>query len=156
DEAVARTEFSDRLRDENDDRRAKQIEEGRRPRDQRGRPAGLFVEFGEIDGLAVEAERSAAGPDPKADRDNTPVVVPTRGFIDRDVSWSVHVSFPAFLSVVPVNLPGIHPLPATGIVKHKLGRSGRLARSDHFDADRSVSRWHQLGCGAYLGAFLRD
>ena len=85
DQAVARAEPLDRLADEGDQRRAGQIEERRARRDQRRRPAVQPLQLGDIDALAVEAERPAEGRQQEADDDDAPAVVADRGFVRRRV-----------------------------------------------------------------------
>ena len=93
-QAVARTERPHRLADKGDQHRAEQIEEGRRRRDQRGRPALQPMQFGQIDALAIEAEPPAEGRDQKADRDDAPALVTDRGLVDDDRTGAggVHAS----------------------------------------------------------------
>ncbi|GCC49359.1 hypothetical protein chiPu_0033561, partial [Chiloscyllium punctatum] len=81
DQAAARAERLDRLADEGDQRGTEQIEEGRAGRDQRGRPAVLLVQLGDIDALAVEAETPAEGRQQEADGDDAPAFVTERGFV---------------------------------------------------------------------------
>ena len=102
DHAVAGAEPLDRLADKGDQRRARQIEERRARRDQRRRPAVQPLQLGDIDALAIEAERPAEGRQQETDDDDAPAVVADRGFVQeacscgrpRDVSSSLSSSLP--------------------------------------------------------------
>src|SRR5262249_9144512 len=84
DQAIARAKFPHRLGDEHHDAGAEQIEEGGGARDQRGWPAVGAMQFGEIDALAVEAERPAESRDQEADADDAPTLVAKRSLVDGD------------------------------------------------------------------------
>ena len=113
-QTVARTEPPDRFGHEDHDQGAEQIEERRRARDQRGRPAARAMQLGEIDGLPIEAEAPAEGRDQKADGDDPPAVIAERGFVDGKVTRAVQFVVSCFLhrcsfpSVMPGLVPGIH------------------------------------------------
>ncbi len=81
DQAIARAERPHGFGDKGDDQRAEQIEEGGGARDQRCGPAAGTMQFGEIDALAVEAERPAEGRDQEADGDDAPAFVAERAFV---------------------------------------------------------------------------
>ena len=85
DHAIPGAEPLDRLADKGDQRRARQVEERRARRDQRRRPAVQPLQLGDIDALAVEAERPAEGRQQEADGHDAPAVVADRGFVRRHV-----------------------------------------------------------------------
>ena len=98
DHAVPWAEPLDRLADKGDQRRARQIEERRARRDQRRRPAVQPLQLGDIDALAIEAERPAEGRQQEADGDDAPAVVADRGFVGRQCSCGRPRDVPSLLS----------------------------------------------------------
>jgi hypothetical protein len=88
-QAGARARRPHRLADKGDDDRAEQIEECRRCRNQRGRPAVQPMQLGEVNALAVKPEGPAEGRYQKAHRDDPPAFITGGGFDDGDVTGCV-------------------------------------------------------------------
>jgi hypothetical protein len=144
--AVPGTKCADRLADEDDQRRAGQIEERRAGRDQRGRPTVQPMQLGDIDALAVEAEPPAKSRQQEADDDDTPAVVADRGFIDGGVIGGVQRCL--LLSVLATSsCPGEVVCLAQTAYTCLRSRASRREIADPlancFGADRIVSRCHQ-------------